>query len=160
MEGDLKTNRIDMRRIIMKYLPLILLLLISCRTIPKEIEPNYRIIDLIIQNPDTLRVLGRDTIHFPNNNYPDEYREYSDENINWFKTVAYCFKANGYKIIDEEFSDFSQKFFKIYKVQIKCKKSDLKATLVFFNYLEDGYWRFKRVTSLGIRQHPNANAVP
>ena len=99
-------------------------------------------------------------IHYPNPNYSDEYREYSEANINWFKTVTYCIIANGYKIIDEEFFEYKEDGFKLHKVQIQCKNSDLKATIVFSYFPKKGYWRFKRVSSLGIWEHPNANAVP
>ena len=44
-------------RILMKYLMLLTVFVISCSSLPKEIEPNYRWINMIIQNPDTLRFL-------------------------------------------------------------------------------------------------------
>ena len=142
----------------MKYICIISLLLISCSSLPKEIEPNYRIIDLIILNPDTLWVFGRDTIHYPNPNYPDEHREYREDMMSWFKPIAACMKANGYKIIDEYFANIPSKGFKFHQIQIQCRNNDKKATITFSYYYDKGYWKFSDLSFLGIWEHPDANA--
>ena len=136
----------------MKYISLIvLLLLISCSTVKRDKEHNYKMIDIIIQNPDTLRVLGRDTLHFPNPKYPDEYEEFDEYSLNWFKIRADCFKANGYKIIDELYGQIEGEEYMLHKVQIQCNNSDLKATFIFSNDLKKyGYWRFGDISPLNI----------
>jgi hypothetical protein len=136
----------------MKYISIVvLLLLISCSTVKKDKDHNYKMIDMIIHNPDTLRILGRDTIYFPNPKAKTKYREYSEYSLNWFKERADCFKANGYKIIDERYSTIEGEEYMLHKVQIQCNNSELKATFIFSNDLKKyGYWRFGGISPLNI----------
>jgi hypothetical protein len=134
--------------------------LTACTTFFHKTSSNYKMIDAMIQNPDTLKVLGRDTIYFPNPDAQTEYREYSEYWLNWFKIGAECFRDNGYKIIDEELMQLRKDSIKFHRIQIQCKTSEMKATITFKYRIKEGYWKFHSIKSANIGERPDANESP